>query len=113
MAKTFRFRSKYLNDYGTVEVANYQNQVIAIRLVSPLGEPLATPTVNLEAYGERPDEGNVFIKTWAGNEGIIDSLIEHGIVSEPLRTVKIAHGNLALECKLTISREDARFSDAV
>lgn len=107
MSKTFHFRSEFVNDTGVVELGRYSDGSVALRLVSSLGEPILLPTVNLQAYGEKPAEGRVFIKTYGASEGIDKNLQDHGIVGPPIRTVRFGYGS-ASECELLLKPEDAR-----
>lgn len=52
----------------------------AIQLVDEDGFPYATATVYLEDYDYEP--GEVTIKNYSENEGILDVLVENGIVSK-------------------------------
>lgn len=107
MAKTFRFRGKYVNDTGVVVLGRYSDDSIAILLKSSWGEEILKPTVNLRAYGETPAEGNVFIKTYGDAEGILESLQENRIVGPTIRTIKYGEGDAgAVECELIIDPDD-------
>lgn len=77
----------------------YGDGSIALQVVDMCGEVLSVATVNLEAYGEHPAQGNVFIKDWSENEGTLQCLVEEGVVSEPVRSVEAGFA-LAYECKL-------------
>lgn len=50
------------------------------------GEHLATATVFLNH--DKPAEGHVFIKDYSENEGVLNCLIDQGIVSKPVREVQ-------------------------
>lgn len=87
--------SKYIEDThdAQVRVASYANAgVVALQLFAGdkakdaiPGELLATATVNLP--GQRPAEGNVFIKDWSENEGLRQSLEDNGIIGPVIRTL--------------------------
>jgi hypothetical protein len=69
-----------------IDVLQYRNGRVALRLVDAYGgAPVATATVNL------PDEvmepGEVAIKDYSENEGMLATLVAAGIVGEPVRTV--------------------------
>lgn len=69
-----------------IEVLRYQNGRPALQLVDAYGgAPVATATVNL------PDEvlepGEVAIKDYSENEGMLAVLVKAGIVGAPVRTV--------------------------
>lgn len=109
MAKTFHFKSSYLNDQGYVVKTKYTDGTTAIQLVSVFSEPLATASVNLSEYGKAPCDGNIFVPTYSQYEGIYDCLYELGIVGEVIREVPVGpHGASAIECKLLLSDEDMR-----
>lgn len=109
MAKVFRIRGKYLNENCYVRLGRYGNGEPAIELMSVCGEPMSVPTVNLEAYDEHPQPGNVFVKDYEETAGIYDSLAGNGIVGPILRIVEFGFNNLcqAYECELLIKEPDA------
>lgn len=78
------------------------HDVPALMVTNAYKEPLITPTINLVGYGEFPEEGNVFIKDWSENEGILNELIANGIISAPVRQVPAGHAT-AYECRLLMS----------
>lgn len=84
----------WLSKYAT-------DDVTALFVTSEQGEPLATVTVNLSAYGQFPGEGNVFVKNWSENEGILDVLVREGVLSAPLREIPSGFVS-AVECSLNI-----------
>lgn len=63
-------------------------------------DQLAVATVNLSKYGWLPEPGCAFIKTWGGNEGILESLIREKIV-EPTSRIEMmnAYGSQAVEVR--------------
>ena len=64
------------------QFANYQNGQIAIRLLDMMdGIPYATATVCVE--DDLLKEGEVAIKDYSENEGILTSLIESDIIEPP------------------------------
>lgn len=50
-------------------------------------EPIGDPTVNMEAYGEFPSPGCVFIKVTDEYEGYLESFIKAGLVELTGRVV--------------------------
>ncbi len=62
-----------------VQQASYDNGRIALRLVDEEG-PVATATVNLPEEPLAADE--VAIKTYSENEGMLESLLDAGIVED-------------------------------
>lgn len=107
MSKTFHFTSMHLDQTGIVALGRYSNGTTAMQIIGDDGIPLSTPTVNLEAYGEMPSFGHVFIKDYSETTGIYDALRENEIVGEKIRTVTFGHDCKAYECELTIPYEDA------
>lgn len=73
---------------------HYNNLVIALCLYDVnTNEPVAIATVNLPQYGlESSDDNLTFIKNWAENEGILECLVENGIVEDLDR--KVPTGNV-------------------
>lgn len=66
--------------------AQYGNGRTALQLIDAQdGEPVATATVNLP--GEPLGSGEVFIKDYAENEGMVAALAEAGIVEPTDRVV--------------------------
>lgn len=67
--------------------AQYKNDRTAIELVdSSNGEPIAMATVNIPEEDIEDDE--VIIKNYSENDGMLDALMDAGVVGEPLRMVK-------------------------
>lgn len=66
-----------------------------------LGERVTMASVNLP---EVPlAEGEIFIKTWSMNEGVLEQLIAAGVLSDPIELVPTGFTNAA-RCKI-LSRE--------
>ena len=59
---------------------NYQNGRTCLRLFSPNEGPMAVATVNMPGINLEDDE--VIIKDYAENEGMLDLLLQEGIVTE-------------------------------
>jgi hypothetical protein len=93
--------TRYFHDEtGTVYKGKYHNGEIALQVKDPqTGEALLTVTSCLEEYNEHPAEGNVFVKTYSENEGVLECLVDQGVVSEPVRAVQVGWVNF-YECKL-------------
>lgn len=73
----------------------YANGRDAIRLLDAGdGEPVATATVNLPE--EECPEGFTFIKDYSENSGILDCLVEAGIVEDMGVAVKCGHAEANL-----------------
>jgi len=67
----------------TVAYPRYQNNRIAIELVTARQESWAVASVNLP--NERMEETEVAIKDYSDNEGMLDALIAAGVVQAPHR----------------------------
>jgi hypothetical protein len=74
----------------------------AIHLVDASdGEPIATATVNLIAYGIEPAPHHCYLKDYAENEGIVESLARAGAVI-PVQQIRFgAYNATATLCKLS------------
>lgn len=96
------FRSKYINETGVlIESGEYDDGSTALILKSALGEQLSIPTVNLNMYGEKPSEGNVFIKDYSENEGIFAELHRLGVVGNAVRIIEVGpYRSNVYECPL-------------
>ena len=76
--KQVRFKNWLCN----VEKLAYNNGRIALELTDATdAEPILVATVNLPDKLV-PDENHTFIKNWSENEGILDVLIEAGIIQD-------------------------------
>ena len=84
----------------------YQNGLTAMWLEDLFDDydPLvATATVNLlESNGLLPYMNNVHIKEYSENEGMTQSLIDSGVISENFTSIKIGFGSIVNECELLI-----------
>ncbi|QGJ90091.1 hypothetical protein HWC80_gp051 [Mycobacterium phage Indlulamithi] len=95
-------RTKYVReDHALLKSNVYVDGSKMIQVFSAIGEPLLTATVCLEAYGEKPDEGNVFIKTWSENEGVFEALHKAGVIGNAVRMIPVGgHDAQVAECPL-------------
>ena len=76
-----------------------ENDRIALRLDDVNnGSPIATVTVNLPDEKLECDE--VFIKDYSKNEGMLDTLLDNGVIEQPIGWVQSGHTNIP-KCKLT------------
>ena len=103
---TYEINTRYVHcKEATLDFARYGDDTIAIRVFGDDGDGFAdhltTPTVSLAGYGERPAEGNVFIKDWSENEGTLAALQAAGIIGAPVREVKAGFA-IAYECPLLV-----------
>jgi hypothetical protein len=88
--------TKYTN--VGVEIHGYQDPGAGLALVlttmeDGYPERLATASVNLSAYQLRPDEACLFIKDYAENEGMLDSLVAAGVVAPTGKVAMIGWEN--------------------
>jgi hypothetical protein len=75
---------EYKNEPVEIVISHYvysDNKAKSISLICEDGIPYAHATVNIEGYDY--GENEVTIKNYSENEGILEVLIENGIVSEP------------------------------
>lgn len=83
-----RLQTRYVEaDRAVLRLSRYQDGSRAIEILDERGSPLVRATVCLVGYDEAPAPGNVFIKNWSENEGVLESLQRAGIVGEVVRTV--------------------------
>lgn len=104
---------KFVNCDVNIQLGRYVDKSIAIRLIDPYtGEAIATPTVCLSAVNEKPADGNVFIKTWSENEGILEGLQKAGIVGDIVRKIEASHyingAVYTVEVPFLLSPDDSR-----
>ncbi|QLF83384.1 hypothetical protein SEA_NICEHOUSE_168 [Rhodococcus phage NiceHouse] len=100
---TFTANTKYVKDEpAVVKVLGYGDGSKALRAFSTDGSMLFTATTFLEH--DTPEEGNVFIKNWSENEGVLECLIDQGIISEPIRIHQSGFVEVP-ECKLLVELE--------
>ena len=68
-----------------LQFGKYSNGATALQLIDAEdGQPIATASVNLVGQSEHLDPDEVFIKDWSENEGMLDALIESGVISKPI-----------------------------
>ncbi len=79
-----------------------KGNAIAIRLESDDCMPIATATVNIPEFPLQ--EGQCLIKDYAENEGILQALVEAGVV-QPVGTVPAGRARATL-CKLLVPTEE-------
>lgn len=71
----------------------YSSGRIALRLVDPVnGEPIATGTVNIPSIDIHEGEGDhTLIKNYYENQGMVQALVDGGIIEPPIRDVEYGH----------------------
>jgi hypothetical protein len=78
----------------------YKNGRTALFLTDKeTSEDVLIASVNLPDWGLRPNE--IAIKNYSENEGVLDVLIEHKVVSKPKRYVNLTHVSVPI-CELLI-----------
>lgn len=86
----------------------YQSGAPALRLVVDGdasdevldGEPVTTVTVNVP--GRLPAPGEVFIKDWSEHKGIVEALVEAGIIEQPRDAIPVGNFDASAQvCRLT------------
>ncbi|MCU7829551.1 MAG: hypothetical protein KZQ85_10835 [Candidatus Thiodiazotropha sp. (ex Myrtea sp. 'scaly one' KF741663)] len=80
-----------------VNIAHYGNGRPAILLETEQGLPVATATVNISFF--KPAEGEVLIKDYSENEGILDCLADAGILEPTGKELWSGHAKLHI-CRL-------------
>jgi hypothetical protein len=102
--KTIKFVPSYSGEVTELEVerAMYANGQNAILLYEE-GQPYMTATVKVnvpgEAYYPIDEEADVVIKNYSENQGILEALVEGGIIEEPHATIGMNFVTLYV-CKL-------------
>lgn len=75
----------------TIEKGEYPNGRLALLLVEAnTGEELYFCTVNIPEVYLLPDE--IIIKNWAENDGMLDFLVQNGIISKSKRSFPVGAG---------------------
>lgn len=86
MAIPFRMVNKYVDEEMALhKIGEYRDGSTALEIIDKNGEEYATATVCIP--GTDVPEGHVLIKDWSENEGVLQSLINAGIVGQPVRNV--------------------------
>lgn len=80
-------RVRFLGEMCDVHISQYEDGgAPAIWLTTREGEPMAKATCNLSE--ERLDDGEVFIKDWSENSGMLAALVNARIVEDTGRRVR-------------------------
>lgn len=99
MSKVDTRKVNFLNENCTVIYNQYDcNGRTAIELICEDGEPMAVATVNI--VDENIMDNEVIIKNYSENNGILDALINSGIISKPVSTVNVGFEK-GYVCKFT------------
>lgn len=82
----YTLKTQYETYNVSLKFGRYHNRRIAIEVIDlEDGCPVMMATVNLPDVSLSADE--VIIKNYSENEGVLEFLIENGIVSAPVRSV--------------------------
>jgi hypothetical protein len=98
MSTLFSFISQFGERYLLfVRTETYKDGKIRIQLYdSKDGTPYATATASIK---EELEPGEVAIKDWSENQGILDFLVQNKIIKEPHRFVESGHVKIPI-CEL-------------
>ena len=77
-------QTKYINERNAhVWESKYMsNNSTALFITDEAQQPLCKLSVNLEEYQVVPEEGRFYAKTYDENEGVMEALIEAGIIKQ-------------------------------
>ncbi|TXJ29032.1 MAG: hypothetical protein E6Q24_04970 [Chitinophagaceae bacterium] len=81
---------KYKRYKVRIQLGKYPNCRLALELRTKNSEPVCVATVNIP--GEALLPGEIIIKNWGENEGILKWLQSQGIISAPKRKFSIGAG---------------------
>lgn len=95
-------RTKYSPGGGHIGFGRYANDQVAMWVTAPDGEREYIATVNLEEL-DAPEPGlnQLWIKTWSENAGVLEALIEAGVVTDTGQRFHCAHDAFAALVTLT------------
>jgi hypothetical protein len=98
MSTIFSFISQFGERYLLfIRTETYKDGKIRIQLYDSVdGTPYATATTNIQ---EELEQGEVAIKDWSENQGILDFLVQNKIVKEPHRFVESGYVKIPI-CEL-------------
>jgi len=92
-----QFKGKYGTYDIEMKISSYRNNQIRLDFVDCQdGQPILTATTSIEE-SLLPNE--VAIKNYSENEGVLNFLMEEGIISSPLRYYKSGYVNIEI-CKI-------------
>lgn len=97
----FRFKTAYIDEQAVLQIGRYADGEIALALVNEWGELLTKATVCLAGSGRYPQLGNVFVKNYAENAGVLEALIEAGVIGPPVAELKTGYVSV-YECPLLL-----------
>jgi hypothetical protein len=92
-------KTKYIDEKNArLAWLNYLDGNIALRILSDDGELVATASVNTD---EILPSGYIAIKDYSENEGILDALLDEGIISHPIRWIASGYVKIPV-CKILV-----------
>lgn len=107
--KLFKFKSKHILETTAFlqQSEYYNNKAIHLSIFDAnSGEQLCVATAN--GQGQRPDEGNVYIKNYSENEGVYEALLAAGIIGPVIRKVPAGFTHL-YECEYLWGKGDGEW----
>lgn len=93
-------KTKYYNGPAVMKTGHYpfDKRQPYLLFEKPSGEPIITASVMME--GQRLQPGEIFISTWAACEGLMEFLIEAGLLMDTGRRVPAGYVEAAVCRKL-------------
>ena len=83
-----KFHTKqWHEDHASVQRSAYGDGSTSLIVKGRWGQVLCDATICLSDYRQQPQRGNVFIRDWGDNEGVLYALQDAGIVGRTLRTL--------------------------
>ena len=99
--ETIQLNTRHSKREARLEWARYENGRTALRLIDArTREPLLTATVNMPEF-RLLAQGETIIKTWSENEGVLQSLIDAGIVEDTDGRIPVGFVKAAV-CRWTV-----------
>ena len=80
---------KFLGEELTPVMSRYANGQNSIRLVDSDGMPFMTASVAIDHELVQLEDDEVIIKNYSENEGILEALIEAGIIEKPFAEIPV------------------------
>lgn len=96
-------KTAYINETCILRAYKYMNDRVALQLISLKGEPVARITVNVE--DAKLNDDDVCIKDYSENAGMLDAMINAGVVAPPHREIAQGFVNIPV-CRLLIKPEE-------
>jgi hypothetical protein len=94
----YHVAAKYVHERVRVSFGAYGNGAPAVQLFTEEGELVSVVTVNL---GVRPREGCIFVKNYSEGEGMVQGLLQAGIITEVLGSYDVGFAvNGVYECRV-------------